>query len=245
MKLILIRNVYFIILLCIGIHFICTSCGKGDDEVMVQKFDLPAFDSLVLDAVFDVEIVEDEHFSLQITGTEEVIQDLTYTVQNNKLTITNSNSKLWTHPKNNPPILLISGNGLTQIRVTETCNIKTLNTITTPSFGILLGGKLNIADLTLDCKNFYYWNISPVGGRLTLKGKTDNLAIYNGALMEVDANEFPCDVATVYNGSKSDVHVFVRQRLDYSIAGTGNIYLSGHPGEIVAGDLYSTGRLIQ
>ncbi|MFZ1676024.1 MAG: DUF2807 domain-containing protein [Saprospiraceae bacterium] len=240
-----IRNGYFIILLFIGIQFICTSCGKRDDELVVQNFDLPAFDSLVLDAVFDVEIVEDEHFSLQITGTAEVIKDLTYTVQNDKLTITNSNSKLWTHPKTNPPILLISGNGLTRIEAKETCNIKTLNTITTASFGILLGGKLNIADLTLDCSNFYYWNISPVGGRLTLKGKADNIAIYNGALMEVDANEFPCDVATVYNGSKSDVHVFVRQKLDYSIAGTGNIYLQGNPGEIVAGELYSTGRLIQ
>jgi Putative auto-transporter adhesin, head GIN domain len=241
----LIRYINFIILLFLGIQFICTSCGKGEDELVVQNFDLPAFDSLILDAVFDVEIVEDEHFSLRITGTAEVIKDLTYTVQNDKLTITNSNSKLWTHPKTNPPILRISGKGLTRIEAKETCNIKTLNTITTTSFGILLGGKLNIADLMLDCTNFYYWNTSPVGGRLTLKGKTDNLAIYNGALMEVDAIEFPCDVATVYNGSKSDVHVFVRNRLDYSISGTGNIYLSGHPGEILAGALYSTGRLIQ
>jgi hypothetical protein len=240
-----ILNSYFIILLFTGIQFICISCGKNNDELIVQDFDLPAFDSLVLDAVFEVEILEDEHFSLRITGTAEVIKDLSYTVQNGKLTITNSNSKLWTHPKTNPPILLISGHGLTRIEAKETCNIKTLNTITTASFGILLGGKLNIADLMLDCTNFYYWNTSPVGGRLTLKGKTDNLAIYNGALMEVDANEFPCNLATVYNGSKSDVHVFVRQHLDYSIAGTGNIYLSGNPTEIVAGELYSTGRLIK
>ncbi len=239
------RSSFFIILLFTGIQFICTSCGKGDDELIVENFDLPAFDSLVLDAVFDVEIVEDEDFSLRITGTAEVIKDLTYTVQNDKLTITNSNSKLWTHPKTNPPVLLISGNGLTRIEAKETCNIKTLNTITTASFGILLGGKLNMADLMLDCTNFYYWNTSPVGGKLTLKGKAVNVAIYNGALMEVDAYDMPCDVATVYNGSKSDVHVFVREKLDYSIAGTGNIYLLGNPAEIVAGELYSTGRLIQ
>ncbi|MEP6794856.1 MAG: DUF2807 domain-containing protein [Saprospiraceae bacterium] len=245
MNLKIIRNGYFIILLFTGIHFICTSCGKGDDELVVQNFELPAFNSIVLDAVFDVEIIEDGHFSLQITGTEEVIKDLTYTVQNSKLIITNSNSKLWTHPKTSPPKLTITGTGLTRIEAKETCNIKSLNTITTDTFGILLGGKLNIAELILDCTNFYYWNTSPVGGKLTLKGKAVNVAIFNGALMEVDAYELPCDVATVYNGSKSDVHVFVRKKLDYSIAGTGNIYLLGNPGEIIVGELYSTGRLIQ
>lgn len=236
---------YLIILFLPGILFTCESCGKGDDEIILQQFDLPAFDSIELDAVFDVEIIEDEHYSLQITGTADVTKDLTYKIQNEKLIITNSNIKLWTHPKTNPPKLTISCKGLTRIEAKETCNIKSLNTITTETFGILLGGKLNIAELMLDCKNFYYWNTSPVGGRLTLKGKADNIAIYNGALMEVDADEFPCDLATVYNGSKSDVHVFVRQKLDYSISGTGNIYLSGNPAEIVAGELYSTGRLIR
>ncbi|MBK9983099.1 MAG: DUF2807 domain-containing protein [Saprospiraceae bacterium] len=232
-------------LLLSWILFSCVSCGKGDDELIVHQYDLPAFNSLQLDAVFDVEIIEDEHFSLQITGAAEVTRDLTYEVQNEKLIITNSNAKLWTHPKLDPPKLTISGTGLTRIEATETCNIKSLNTITTETFGILLGGKLNFADLMVDCKSFYYWNTSPVGGRLILHGKAENIAIYNGALMEVDADNFPCNVATVYNGSKSDVHVFVRQKLDYSITGTGNIYLSGNPGEIVAGELYSTGRLIK
>jgi hypothetical protein len=166
-------------------------------------------------------------------------------VQNQKLIISNRKSSLWTRPKTDPPKLIISGKGLTRIEAKETCTIKSLNTITTETFGILLGGKLNIAELMLDCKNVYYWNTSPVGGKLVLKGKAENVAIYNGALMEVDAVELPCDLATVYNGSKSDVHVFVRSKLDYSISGTGNIYLSGSPGEIVAGELYSTGRLIQ
>ncbi len=97
----------------------------------------------------------------------------------------------------------------------------------------------------MDCDLFYYWNSSPNGGQLTLKGYSELVGIYNSTLMAVDASQLVCDFATVENGSKAAIHVFVLKKLDYSINGTGNIYLSGNPNEIVAHKLTSTGRLIQ
>jgi hypothetical protein len=245
MKKVCIHILHFKILILFGIIVLMVSCGKENGDIITQDIDLPTFNSIELNAVFDVEIMEDEHFTLQIIGVQGVTQDLTYKVENQKLILDNVSSNLWLHPKNDPPKLIIMGKGITLIEANETCNIKSLNTITTDTFGILLGSKLNIASLQLDCKLFYYWNTSPLGGMLTLKGKSDAIQIYNGELMAVDASEFPCDIATVENGSKADVRVFVRKRLDYSISGTGNIYVSGNPTEIVPGHLSSTGILIQ
>ena len=238
-----IEVVMLLIFTGIGLFFI--SCGKDTGEIVTRDVELSRFDTLELNAVFDVEIIEGDHYSLQIKGVKELTDDLTFMTDHNRLRVENKNLKLWIHPKNDPPVLTITCIGLARIEVNETCNIKSLNTITTDTFGILLGGKLNFADLTLDCNLFYYWNSSPNGGLLSLKGKSQLVGIYNSNLMAVDASQLICDLATVENGSKAGIHVFVRKKLDYSISGTGNIYLMGNPDEIVAHRLSSTGRLIQ
>src|SRR6188508_2147578 len=142
---------------------IMLSCGKDNSEIIIHNHDLSPFNYIELNAVFDVDLIEADHYSLQVNGTSDVIEDLTFEVVDHRLIINNSNTKLWTNPKNDPPLLTISGKGLTRIEVNETCNIKTLNTITTDTFGILLGGKLNMANIDLDTKWFYYWNSAPNG----------------------------------------------------------------------------------
>jgi len=220
------------------------SCGKNNGEIITTNHDLSPFHSIELNGVFDVELIEDNHFSIQISGSDAVTKDLTFEVVDQLLNIDNTDTKLWLNPKLDPPLLTISGKGLKFIDVNETCNIKTLNTITTDTFGIVLGGKLNIATIDLDTKWFYYWNTAPNGGKVTLTGKAGYVQIYNSTLMSVDASQLPCDGATVETNSKSDVRVFVRNKLEYSITGTGNIYLKGNPSEIIPGELASTGRLI-
>jgi hypothetical protein len=102
-----------------------------------------------------------------------------------------------------------------------------------------------MADLELNCNRFYYWNMAPSGGLLTLRGNTRELIIWNFALMSVDANNVTTDYAFVENHSKGDCKVFVRDKLDYSIYGEGDIYLSGEPNQINLIERTSTGRLIQ
>jgi hypothetical protein len=63
--------------------------------------------------------------------------------------------------------------------------------------------------------------------------------------MAVDARDLRCNYALVETSSKLDVQVNVHTKLDYSIGGTGNIYLYGNPAEIVAGHITSIGKLIE
>jgi Putative auto-transporter adhesin, head GIN domain len=221
-----------------------TACGKDEIENTTINIALPPYTEIDLDAVFDVEFMEADYYSLEISGRKDIAEKVTYQVHNGILTLNNEHGKLWYSPDDNKIKLIVTGKGLQKINADETCNIQSLTTITSDTFGLTLGGKLNIAHLNLDCTLFYYYNTSPVGGHIYLEGHSDNIRMYNGSLMAVDARNLTCDYATVETSSKTDMHVFVDTHLYYSIRGTGNIYVYGSPDEIIAGELFSTGRLI-
>ena len=79
------------------------------------------------------------------------------------------------------------------------CDIKTSNPITSNEFGLVLMGKVNHANLELDCNNFYYWNNFPCGGNLTLYGKTNILDLWNFAIMSIDAKNLIAQNAKIEN----------------------------------------------
>jgi hypothetical protein len=220
-------------------------CSKDAGEWRHFHHPLPPFERIILNAVFNVVLVEADTFALEIIGPEDVIRHVEYAVEGNQLSLDNKSSELWLNPEVDPPLLRISCKALNFIHAEETCSIQTENTITNEYFGMTLGGKLNFADLEMDCLDFYYWSTSPTGGRIVLRGHTDVLQLYNSNLMAIDARDLSCDMATVVNDSKSDMHIQVHQKLLYSIGGTGHIYLYGDPAEIVVGEITSSGRLIR
>jgi hypothetical protein len=60
-----------------------------------------------------------------------------------------------------------------------------------------------------------------------------------------DGSALNADYAAIENNARSDCHVFVNKKIEYSIRGIGNIYLRGNPAEIVLHEQTSSGSLIQ
>ena len=77
-----------------------------------------------------------------------------------------------------------------------------------------------------------------------MSGKTEELKIWNTAIMSVDAKNLVTEYALVENDSKGVCEVNVTNRLDYKIKGKGDIHLYGNPPEINEGEVSSTGKLI-
>ncbi len=221
------------------------SCSLEEEVMSTAPVPLPDFDTIRLLAVFDVEVMEGDTHSLRMTASADALRHISYDVRDGILFLDNRNTSLWTKPKSKPPLLRITGKHIRRIDAEETCSIVTLNTITTSDFGVTLGGKLNYADIRVDNHYFYFWNSSPSGGHIRVTGKTEYLHIFNTNLMAVDAGGLISQYAIVGNGSKADVHIDVRALLQYSITGTGNIYLSGNPTQLIQGEITSSGRLIQ
>jgi hypothetical protein len=220
------------------------SCSINTDPYTFEQSTDP-FDTLFLSSVFDVILQQGDHYGIEIHGTQEIAESVTFHIEDRTLFIENNDGPLWKHPELEPPIITLTFQSLSKVHADETCHIFSPDTIRMDTFGLTLGSKLNFADLKLDCRLFYYWNSSPVGGQIWLSGHSDFIRLYNGSLMTIDASQLSTHDALVSNGSKLDIHVKADQRLYYSISGTGNIYLTGHPADIEAGPVTSSGRLIQ
>jgi len=231
-------------ILFVIISIILFSCNKDiiEDSIVAE---LEPFNEIELNDAFEVFLQEDSVYSIRIVGDEKVIQHVSFKVENNVLRIDNERSVKWITPRKNKIQLYLKSKTLSQIIAGEACYIQTINPITSEEFGLVLTGKVNEANLELNSKIFYYWNDFPCGGKLTLSGETDELKIWNFALMSVNARNLTAKYAFIENSSKGDCEVNVVDRLEYSIRGIGDIHLYGSPSEIIKNQLSSSGRLIQ
>lgn len=220
------------------------NCCIDDSEETVLLNNLPSFNDILLKGVFHVKLEQSTEYSVKIVGNRDFIEAVECNITDTTLTITSDTKMMWLNPGDDEITLYISSNQLRKVTAKNTCLIETLNPIVSDKFEIILMDKLNTANIELNCNKFYYWNMVPCGGLLTLRGSTRELIIWNFALMSVDANNLTADYAFVENHSKGDCKVFVKERLDYSIYGEGDIYLSGDPDQINLIERTSSGRLI-
>jgi hypothetical protein len=230
-------------LLILGGAFLVVSCQKSMEYQTINK-SLDEFDTLTLKSVFTVELIQGTENSISIEGAKKIIEKVDIHIENNTLTLVNKFKGNWIYPKKNKIKIVLTVNGLTRINANETCNIKTLNTLTGDEIGLVMTSKLNEATLDVNCSNFFYWNNFPCGGKIVLSGSTNALNMWNVALMSVDAKALTTNIAMIENASKGDCKVNCLQKLTYKISGEGNIYVSGNPIEVIKIEESSTGKVI-
>ena len=231
-----------LILIFLSLLFI-NSCAKKGSESTIE-FNVQSFNTIELNSLFDVVLIEDTLFSVKISGDEDFIRDVKLEVKDTVLSIINLKSNKFLSPKNSKVKLIITSKPLKRVIVNETCNIKTQTPITSNDFGIVLKSKLNIATLELECNTFYYWNNRPCGGKLTLSGKVKDLVIWNTALLAIDAKELTTNNAQIEQGSQGDIEVTVLNKFEYQITNVGNIHLYGNPSQIILKNNNTVGSLI-
>ena len=219
------------------------SCKKSMNSTIIEK-SLEEFDTVTFNSSFEVFLIQGTENKIKIEGAERIIDNIDFTIKNNTLTLKNSFKHGWLHPSKNKIKVYLTVNQLSRINANETCKIQSINTLIGTEIGLVFTSKLNEATLDLNCNTFYYWNNFPCGGKVTLSGTTNELKIWNVALMAVDAQNLVSNYVLVNNASKGDCKFTCLQTLDYSITGEGNIYVSGNPSSIIKSGESSTGKLI-
>lgn len=223
------------------------SCNDEGFEETTLKQGLSPFSTVEINSAFDVYLVEDTIYALNIVGHENVIKNIEFKVENEILRITNESRVKWVMPDKNKVKLFIHSKTLREVWPNETCFITTVNPITVDEFRIVMGHnpKLSELNLELDCGSFFYWNNHQCGGKLTIRGRTKNLILSIFGLMSVNASELTTVNAGINNSSKGNCTVKVENRIEYRIRGAGNIYLYGNPEVIIPHEVTSSGQLIR
>lgn len=233
------KQIVFISLLI----FLFFACTKNNDTV-VKEIKLDGFHSIELNSPFDVLLQEDTHFFIELKGNADFIKKVAYTISDSVLIIENEAKNKWLHPRTNHVEIVVHAPPLKLVTANETCFIKTVNPITSENFGLILKSKSNEANLNLDCHNFYYWNNFPTGGKVKLSGQSEELAIWNCAIMTVDAIELNVGKAYIENSSKGNCTLNVSEQIECKITGNGNVELYGNPSVINLLEESGDGKLV-
>lgn len=230
------RLVYIAILLA----FI--SCSKNSE--VVKTFEEGEFRKIEFNDAFEVVFHTSTDFRIVATGSERFIEGLEASFHGDSVVIDNKVKAAWLRPESNKVRLDIYGDSLLQIKASESCTITSVDTLYSADLLLIVGSKLNIADLKLSCAVFGYYNVFPCSGVMTFSGKTDQLNFWNDALMEVDASELTANRALVENRSGAVCKVKVLDELSYSIFNRGDIFLSGNTDKIILMEDSGEGELI-
>lgn len=232
-------------LVYISLFVFLFSCGTKQ-EVFQRDFDVEYFNEVVIWSPSHVELAVDSLCGLQVAGNQELLDKLEVEVIDSTLHIKDGRGIKWDTPESNQIDLLISLPALRRLETKESCFISTIDTISTPEFGLILGAKTNEANIMINNETFYYWCGAVTGGKLTLSGSCEIVKLWNAGLLSVDAKNLNANDAIVENTSRGDVEVMATQKLDYLIDGHGDLHLYGNPGivnELSEG--VSTGQLIK
>ncbi len=217
-------------------------CSKVDYVTVVQELD--EFEEIAFFSSFDVAFYQSENPRIQMTGASDVIEEMEIVQTGGVVDIYNHLKQKWTRPGDARIQLDVYVDSLDLITAHETCFLTSVDGIKSKELGLVVGSKLNIADLNLDVDKFYYWNNFPCSGTLDFSGRADEFVVWNVALMQIDSRNCQSSFAYIENSAQTDCVVRVTERLEYNIKGSGNIVVYGNPTELIEVGNEGSGKLI-
>ncbi len=228
----------------IGILLVFMMAGCLKDNEVVSVYNSEPFRKIEFDNSFEVRFHRSDSFRVVATGNEKFIEEMKYRFAGDSLVVKNDARATWLYPQDNKIVLDVYCDSLMQIRANETCNLTTVDTLYSANLFLIVGSKLNIANLKVNCEIFGYYNAFPCGGVMEFSGKTRQLNIWNDALMEVHAAHLTAQFAYIENLSGGSSRIRVEQGLEYKIRDRGDIFLSGNPPSITVLEDSGEGELI-
>ena len=217
---------YLIILLVI-----LTSCNDAlfdEGDIVSKNYDLDEFNEIYINDVFDIFLIQDTICKLKIEGGSNLVPNINFKVTDNILSIENDNNANWS--RNYERIkLYISLKDIKFLKINESVNIKTIDTLTIPELNIHSINDYSDILINIKCNKFFIVNEGTSGGYFTIKGE----AIYSGIRARgsciIDAKDLLSETSVIRNESMGDCYINVSNTLKAEILGSGNIYYTGNP----------------
>jgi len=227
----------FLIILTLTISLF--ACQKASDcfsssgkEITIEQV-LTEFDSLYVNSVFNVELIQDTINKISITGNEAFVNSTTFNIENNILILDNKHKCKFAKPKKNTVSVTIHVNEISAIYLNSSSKIFSNNTLTNSNeIGLIAKSKYNEADLIVNARVFYFWNNHLNGGKINVKGNVEIVKLWNTSLASINATKLKAISALVRNNSKGDCWVNVTKSIDCEITSTGNVFCKGNPEKV-------------
>ena len=217
---------YLIILLVILAS--CNDVLFDAGDIITKEFVLDEFNEIYINDIFDVCLIQDTICKLKLEGGSNLIPNINFKVIDNKLSIENDNNANWSRSYERIK-LYISVKEIRFLRVNESANVKTIDTLITPKLTVWSINDYADISINVKCDNFYIVNEGTSGGYFTIKGETINSGIWARGSCIIDAVSFLSEKTVIKNESIGDCYINASNILNVEILRSGLIYYKGNP----------------
>jgi hypothetical protein len=236
------RGVCFLVMGWMGLGFL--GCEREGEAMEWLEMDAAPYSRVEVRDVFEVVLVQDGTWGVEIEASARALRHLDVHFEGKTLVLDRERVGDYRHPRTGTPRAYVHFDSLASVTAFETCKIESDGALTGGEFGIMDYSKMIEVDLELDLRTFYFWN-TPNGSVFTLRGRTEEVKLWNIGLSTVDAEGLTSKYVLVENQSQGDCRVRATEKLEYRLGSTGNIVYFGEPGEVVGLEGEGSGRLIK
>lgn len=198
---------------------ICVNADSSDR--VTQSFDMAPFTGLKLATVGKVNLIQGDSLSLDITGSQNIIDLVQLDINGDELKIDIDRCT-----RNTDLIFDITLPELTSVSISGSGEIVTLSTFDVADIDINISGSGDM-DLELIAEKIET-HISG-SGNMELSGTSDALASHISGSGDVDAFELSTKTADLHINGSGNIEVTVTDALTANISGSGDIYYKGTP----------------
>ena len=210
---------------------IITSCNDtlfNSGDIISKDYNIDEFNEIYVNDIFDIYLIQDSVCKINAKGGNNLLPYIDFKVTEGKLYITNNNTAQWS--RNYERIkLYISVKEINFLRLDESSNVITLDTLITPKLTVYSINDYSDISIIVKCTNFHIVNEGTSGGYFTIKGETINSNIWNRGSCIIYAIDFSSKKAIVKNESIGDCYINVLNILETEILRSGKIYYKGNP----------------
>ncbi|MCY1633223.1 GIN domain-containing protein [Marinifilum sp. D737] len=192
-------------------------------------FETKTFNTIVLEGIFSVTIIQDNSHSIYFKGGENILDKFSFTDQENTLILRHSYSN-WLHNLE-IPILEIHCSKLNEIKFHTSCNLHSKGTLSGDKLAIYLTEEADIVEMNLNL-NFETFNFDSRGsssGKHTFKGICNNAHFTLNSSNNILANKLETDKMRIGHNGLGNAHIWVNDSLNVTFYNSGNVYYKGSP----------------
>lgn len=235
-----------LILLMIGLHTGCTKnggvCVSSSGQIMKQVRNMPDFNEITLNDNVSLILTTDTITGMVVEAGSNLINGITTTVDNNQLTISNTNSCNWLRSYDKPINIYVSSRKIWKINYNGSGDINSTGTLNLDSLSVDVWGGCGTIDLTLNVwKGNFSLNMGTVDFRL--QGICAITTVFTGDYGLYDGRDLNTGYTYITSKGSNDCYVKATNTLESRIESIGNIYYSGNP-QTINSTITGTGELI-
>ena len=175
--------------------------GSGNPTSELR--DVASFTKVSSEGVFEVNIVQGETQSVEVTADDNVMRQVKTKVTNNELR------------------LYLDGDRFNDISVIANITVPQLNGLNNSGIGNINAQNINVAG-NMDIVN-------SGTAKITISGRAESLTVFNEGSGSFRGFDFMVNDATANNSGSGSIELFCNENLDATISGSGIIYFKGNP----------------